>query len=206
MPKLVDLSGRKFGKLTVIEQHGHIGDKVAWLCRCECGNEKVVSGSNLITSQTTSCGCVWKSTMKDVHTTHGMRHTKIYKIWEAMKRRCDSPKAERYPQYGGRGIKYTPEWSKFEPFYAWALSAGYSEGLSIDRINVDGNYEPSNCQWVTMKQQGYNKTTSRFLTYQGETLTVAEWSEKTGIPYFDLYQRIAKLGWSTERALTQVAS
>lgn len=200
-----DLTGKKFGKLTVIKQNGYKGNKMAWLCKCDCGNFTTVSTDSLNSGQTQSCGCLRKERLLAALTTHGMAHTKIYKIWEAMKRRCDCPKVERYSQYGGRGITYTLKWKKFEPFYQWALSAGYKEGLSIDRINVNGNYEPSNCRWIPLRDQAYNKTTSKLLTCRGITLTIAEWSQRTGIPYEAIYQRIVRLKWDTERALTEPA-
>lgn len=191
-----DLTGKQFGRLTVIEKSGYVGKKIAWLCKCECDNTTIVSGSNLVTKAVQSCGCLNKANTK-----HGMRYTKIYKIWESMKRRCLNPKVERYMSYGGRGIKFCDEWNNFIPFYEWAKSAGYKEGLSIDRIDVDGNYEPNNCRWITMKEQSNNKTTSNFVTYKGEIKTIPNVAEETKIPYFRLYQRIVKLGWNIERAV-----
>ncbi len=201
--KKKDLTGKRFGRLTVIRKDGHLGEKTAWLCKCDCGNYKRISTDRLTTGKTQSCGCLRNEMVRKALTTHGMRHTKIYKIWEAMKRRCNSPKCDHYILYGGRGIRYIPEWDRFVPFYKWALSAGYKEGLSIDRIDVNGNYEPENCRWIPLKQQAYNKTTSHYLTLNGKTMTVTEWSKSTGIPTYDIFQRISKLHWSVKRALTE---
>ena len=200
MPKVNDLTGQRFGKLIAIRKDGHLGKKVAWLCKCDCGNYKRITADRLTMGQTKSCGCLHSEIAKNRLITHGQTHTKLYKVWEAMKRRCDSPKCDHYPLYGGRGIHYIPEWKKFEPFYHWALSAGYKDGLSIDRINVNGNYCPENCQWIPLKQQAYNKTTSKFVTLSGKTLTISEWCERLKLPYELVYQRIVKLGWNPEKA------
>lgn len=130
---------------------------------------------------------------------HGMFGTKIYGVWGHMKSRCYNPKVERYKNYGGRGIKVCDEWQNFEGFYEWAIRSGYKEGLTIDRINVDGDYCPENCRWATKETQMNNTTRNRYVTYKGETHTVSEWSRKLGIPYKTLFKRIND-GWSVEKA------
>lgn len=132
-------------------------------------------------------------------TKHGMRHTRLYKIWEAMKRRCDSPKAERYPRYGGRGIRYCEEWKNFIPFMEWAFENGYVDGLSIERIDTDGNYCPENCKWIPLKQQANNTSQNRHVTMRGEKMTIAQFAEKLGAPYSAVYQEICILHWSPEK-------
>lgn len=195
-----DLKGLRFGRLKVIEFAGkQYGNKNYWRCICDCGNIKDVYQSNLTCGITHSCGCLAKE--RFTRRTHGQRHNKIYKIWESMKRRCNSEKSQRYACYGGRGIKYTPEWEKFEGFYDWAVSSGYVEGLSLDRINPDGNYEPNNCRWIPLKEQAYNKTNSVKFTYNGTTKCLSEWANIYDIPYERLYQRIFKLGYSFEEAI-----
>lgn len=135
--------------------------------------------------------------------THGMSKTRIYQIWTDLKRRCYNPKNKRYNRYGGRGIRVCEEWrNDFQSFYDWSMEHGYSENLSIDRIDVDGNYEPSNCRWITMKEQQRNTSRSRFVTANGQTKTVAEWSEITGIRQDVIKDRLNKLHWSEQDSVT----
>ena len=131
--------------------------------------------------------------------THGMRRTRIYSIWTVMKSRCQNPKATGYRIYGGRGITVCKRWRKFENFYA-DMSKGYSDSLSIDRINNDGDYELSNCKWATRKEQANNRRTNTLVTFKGETKNLKEWSVKLGIKYTTLIMRIYNYGWSIDRA------
>lgn len=203
MPKINDLTHRRFGRLVVIRRDGHLGKKVAWLCKCDCGNYKRITTDRLTMGQTKSCGCLQSEIARNRLITHGQSQTKLYKIWQAMKRRCDSPKCDHYPLYGGRGIHYMPEWKNFKSFYHWAISNGYKDGLSIDRIDVNGNYCPENCRWIPIKQQAYNKTTSKFITFNGKTLTISEWCKILNLPYELIYQRVVKLGWNPEKAFKE---
>lgn len=148
---LNDLTGQKFGKLTVIERAKNRGKVIYWLCKCECGGIIEVQSAHLKNGNTKSCGCM-KGNKK-----HGQRSTRLYRIWIGIKQRCLNPKNPHYKDYGGRGIKLFDDWLKFEPFYQWAVSNGYNDILSIDRIDVNGNYEPSNCRWATYKEQAKNK-------------------------------------------------
>ena len=135
--------------------------------------------------------------------THGHSHHRLYSIWSDMKRRCNNPKNKRYERYGGRGIRVCTEWANdFQKFYDWAMANGYADDLSIDRMNVDGNYEPTNCRWITFAQQQRNTSRSRFITVRGETKTMAEWAEITGIRQDTIKDRLNKLGWSEEEAVT----
>ena len=136
------------------------------------------------------------------HLTHGMSKTRIYKIWVDMKRRCNNKNRKGYKYYGGRGITYCPEWENFEPFYKWALSNGYAENLTLDRIDVNGNYEPNNCRWVDYTTQANNTNRNHILTYKGKTQTLSEWAREYDIPYSILQDRINDLNWDTEDALT----
>ena len=132
---------------------------------------------------------------------HGMYGTRIYGIWAHIKSRCYNPSVERYKYYGGRGISMCEEWrNSFEAFYEWAMANGYKEGLSIDRIDNNGNYEPSNCRWVTTVDQMNNTTRNQSITYNGETHTIAEWARIANIPYKAFYARL-KRGWGMEKAL-----
>ena len=191
--KYRDLSGQKFGKLTVIMCLGEEkGKHIKWLCKCDCGNEKIVQGNHLVEGATTSCGHCFNC-----------RGLRLYRgVWTQIKQRCLNPNCKDYKNYGGRGITICKEWLSFENFYYWAMSHGYADNLTIDRIDVNGNYEPSNCRFVDAKTQCRNKRNNNLVTYKGETLTVAEWSERTHISANALYNRINR-GWDLERAFTQ---
>jgi hypothetical protein len=134
---------------------------------------------------------------------HGMVGTRIYKTWERMKYRCFNPRAMNYQKYGARGITVCEEWKhSFKSFYDWAMANGYRDDLTIDRIDVNGNYEPSNCRWITMLEQQNNRRSNRYITYNGETHTMADWCRILNLPYKVVKLRITSYGWSAERAFT----
>lgn len=137
---------------------------------------------------------------KQTGVTHGMSSTRLYRIYKHMKRRCSDKNDIRYYAYGARGIKVCDEWDKFEPFCEWALNNGYSDDLTIDRINVDGNYSPSNCRWITPKEQASNKRTAQLYEYNGEIHCIAEWANIVNMNYKKLWKRL-KNGWNIEKAL-----
>lgn len=211
MGKVIDLTGKKFGKLTVVrrvENNKH-GNSM-WECVCECGEKRVVQGCGLTNGHSSSCGCTRKEKLIqrniefDGNTTHGMCKTRIYRIWQGIKRRCcNSNDYSHYKEYGGRGITVCEEWQRFESFYEWAMQNGYADDLTIDRIDVNGNYEPSNCRWTTPKEQANNTRTNRVFTYNGKTQTLTMWAEEYGINRATLYDRlIRKHQWDMEKALT----
>lgn len=134
-------------------------------------------------------------------TKHNMSKTRLYGIWALMKSRCGNPKITQYKYYGERGIKVCDEWSDFLAFYDWAINNGYSDTLTLDRRDVNGNYEPSNCEWVTMKEQCNNRTNNRLITYNGKTLTVSQWADERGIKQNTLNKRINRGHWDIGRAL-----
>lgn len=200
-----DLTGRKFGRLTVIERSSSNKKREAtWLCVCDCGNSKIVSGNQLRSGHTKSCGCLHSEVMINQNTTHGKSYTRIYRIWRSMIKRCYYPSYEHYGIYGGRGIKVCDDWkNSFEVFDKWAMANGYAENLTIDRIDANKDYCPSNCRWVTMKEQGNNRSTNVNLTLNGETHNIKQWSEMFGISYGTVWSRL-KRGWSLEKALQTV--
>lgn len=159
MSKINDLTGQKYGKLTVIKYCGsNKRGRALWLCQCDCGNTKVILGNSLLSKLTLSCGCYNKEHSKNIHTKHNLSYSKLYKVWGGMKTRCYNPKFMYYSNYGGRGITICDEWlNNFKTFYEWAINNGYKEGLTIDRINNDGIYEPSNCRWITRAEQNRNQ-------------------------------------------------
>ena len=153
MSKLIDLTGQTFERLTVIKRVENAkNNKAQWLCQCSCGKQKIIKSSNLIRGATSSCGCI-----KEEKRLGELHNSRLHRIWNNMKQRCLNPKNTNYVHYGKRGITVCKEWIDFKPFYNWALSNGYKDTLSIDRINVNGNYEPLNCRWATYKEQNNNK-------------------------------------------------
>ena len=208
MTKALDLTGKKFGRLTVIKRvENNKWGKAQWLCRCDCGNETIVRCDYLVQNRTTSCGCynrelITKYRKNEKDTENKNYKEKLYTVLKGMKRRCYNKNEKAYKNYGQRGIKICNEWlNSFQSFYDWAINNGYKEGLTIDRINNNGNYEPSNCRWITNKKQQNNRNDNCYITYKNQTHTLAEWSEIFNIRYSRLFWRIKK-GWDIEKALT----
>lgn len=206
MAEASNLIGQKFGRLTVIARaENNKRGQTRWLCKCECGNEKIVGAYLLKSGQTKSCGCFKKEVFTNKK--HGLRYTRIYKLWLSIKNRCYNPKKNNYKHYGGRGITMCEEWkNNFMSFHDWAFANGYDENVkrgecTIDRIDTNGNYEPSNCRWVTQKEQANNKRNNVLLTYKGNTHTAQQWAEILDIKYITLITRL-KRGWSVEKTLT----
>lgn len=187
--KKIDLVGQRFSKLVVLSEAGRTSDgKVTWLCQCDCGNTKIVSGRHLRRGSVKACGCMQFIANKR----HGMHATKIYKTWNGMVSRCTNPRNSRWNDYGGRGIEVCDRWKSFEGFYA--DMGDCPEGMSLDRVDVNGNYEPQNCRWATPKQQSRNRRDNRFVSWRGQTLTVAEWAEKMGMSKSVVLFRLKKWG------------
>lgn len=199
-----DLTNEIFHDLKVISYAGKRKRAKYWLCECKCGNRKEIREDSLISGVTHSCGCKKKRQIiqrNKENTKHGLRYTRIYRIWQTMKYRCYNPNSDEYQYYGERGICLCEEWNDdFSIFYNWAINHGYKDNLTIDRINVNGNYEPNNCRWTTMKVQENNKRNNRILAFQGKEQTVTQWSEELGINRETIYYRL-KSGWSVEDIL-----
>lgn len=189
-----DLTGMRFGRLTVVSRAENIGNASSWNCICDCKRTKVVRGYSIKNGDTKSCGCLHKEIVSETSKIHG--NCRLYRIWLGIKRRCEYSKDVGYNLYGGRGISVCKEWrDSYISFMDWALENGYKDNLTIDRIDVNGNYEPSNCRWATVAEQQNNRRDNVLITYNGETLTASEWSRKTGIKIETLTWRKRK-GWS----------
>lgn len=190
--------GKKFGRLTVLEElpERKHRNKV-YKCQCECGNITNVIGTNLRSGKTKSCGCLYrKSNAKP-----GKSYTRLYHILKGMKDRCYRASYKYYTDYGGRGIVICQEWlNNFMTFYNWAMNNGYRDGLTIDRIDTNGNYEPSNCCWVTQKQQCNNKRNCVYITYNDKTQTVTQWADELHCNRSTIYVR-HRNGWTDEECL-----
>lgn len=179
-----DMTGQRFGKLVVKELAGKDGrGECKWLCQCDCGNTTVVYGSHLRKGRTVSCGCV----MRNAHASHRESRTRLYRIWQHMTSRCSNPKSDSYKYYGKRGITYCNEWKTYESFRDWAMANGYKDNLTIERIDVNGNYEPENCTWIPQTEQAKNTRKAIRITYDGITDTLRGWSKRMGIPKSTLW-------------------
>ena len=202
------LVGLKFNRFTVLSFNQKKYDSTPratayWNCQCECGTMRVVKSGDLVSGSRTSCGCLKKQLLTKLLTTHGLSHSPIYQSWSGMRSRCQNPKNESFPYYGGRGIKVCARWSRFEHFLK-DMGSGYSEGLTLDRIDTFGNYCPKNCRWATRKQQSNNRRSNKPITFNGQTKNMREWSQVLGGSK-SLVQFRIKSGWTIEEALSYPA-
>lgn len=193
MTRFKDMTNLRFGRLTVLECVGRDNNGNAlWRCKCDCGKENIVDGCRLRKGNTKSCGCYNIYRTKICNSTHKKSKTRLYAIWGGIKTRCSNPKCEAFKEYGGRGIKFCKDWVFYENFEKWALNNGYSNNLTIDRIDNNGNYEPDNCRWVTMKKQSNNRRSNRYVEYNGKIFTIAEICDILNLPYNYVIYRINK--------------
>ena len=210
-----DLSGQKFGRLTVICRDIEYTDssgasRYKYKCLCDCGNYTWATPYQLKSGGVRSCGCLHKESASNrgkANTRHGgnrrnapYEEKRLYHIWSGMKQRCENPNNGSYSNYGGRGIKICEEWNDFANFQKWSLDNGYSDDLSIDRIDYNGNYEPNNCRWATKIEQANNTRANRFVDIGGVSHTVADWSRISGVKAATILARL-EYGWKPEDAV-----
>lgn len=197
-----NLVGQVFGRLTAVEDLGIEEGYRAYRCACSCGEETVVAAYRLLHDKgPRSCGCL----QREAVTKHGMEGTRVYNIWQGMKARCEDPTHKSYPNYGGRGIVVCSRWSEsFKDFYD-DMSDPPTGEHTLDRLDNDGNYEPSNCRWATPTEQANNRRNSRLLTYYGRTQTLTQWAREYRIHPITLRGRLDR-GWSLKQALTTVVN
>lgn len=194
--RAIDISGQKFGKLSVIERvSNNYARAASWFCRCDCGGSVVATGNSLRSGNRVSCGC------KRFPKTHGMSKTPIYYVWATMRRRCENPNNSSYHDYGGRGIKVCLRWHSFDNFYA-DMGDRPSDYHEIDRIDNNGAYSPDNCRWAKKDIQAANKRNNRFITACGETLHITEWARRLGCQHSAIIARL-KSGMSEADAVTK---
>ena len=181
-----DLTGQRFGTLVVVNFQPNDKRGAYWLCQCDCGNITIARGSSLTQGRTTSCKCVRNDRFKGnrYNRTHNQSKTRLYSIWQGIKARCYYDKTECFERYGGRGITVCDEWrDSFEAFRDWALVNGYSDNLTIERKDNDGNYEPSNCAWATTKEQASNRRSNIIVEHEGAEYTLLQLSERLNMSY-----------------------
>ena len=199
----IDLTGQKFGRLTVVRfDHKENGRKY-YLCQCDCGNFKIVSNHSLKSGNTKSCGCLHKEILTQRNKDNRIHHPeneRLLRIWRAMLHRCYKETDEHYDYYGGRGIKVCDDWHDFETFQKWALANGYADNLTIDRLDGNKDYCPENCSWATMTVQNNHKSDTKWLTYKGKTQSLSDWCRELGLDYVRTKARLNSLGWSVEDA------
>lgn len=200
MSKLKDLTGQRFERLTVIERADNTKKGQArWLCKCDCGATCIADGVHLRRGEIKSCGCLSRENTIKRSTKHGMKRrmssNKIYSTWQNVKQRCLDKSAPHYAEYGARGITICEEWqTDFQAFFDYVSKLEHfnEEGYTLDRINNDGNYEPGNVRWATRKEQTRNRRITAMVDYKGETISLADAAERSGINYDALRERYRK--------------
>lgn len=201
MARKKNLLGQRFGELFVIGEAPSKKGFAMWKCKCDCGNTIVARANSLMTGNTTTCGC---GRIRAI-TKHNKTGTRLFNIWRNIKERCENANYYNYRKYGGRGIKVCDEWHDYKAFEEWALANGYDEtakrgDCTIDRIDVNGNYEPSNCRWASAKEQNNNKRNTVFVDYNGERKSISEWASELNKSKNTLWWRHSK-GWSPREIL-----
>ena len=197
---IIEMTGMRFGKLVVTGYSHTINKRVYWKCICDCGNVCVVHGTKLRNGHTRSCGC---ARMESIHKRKITKphYKKIYQVWSNMKNRCQNEKNAKYKYYGGKGIAICDEWMNFDEFYQWCIESGYVESLTLDRVDSNGNYEPANCRWITLAEQQRNKSNNFYITCNGETKTITDWSRFLGVTRHSIHYWIDKYDGNAEKAI-----
>lgn len=207
MRKSRDVTGMVFGRLTALEYAGRSKNRsFLWKCRCECGVETIAMLAKIMSGEKRSCGCLARETSQMQFVTHGHtvgKKSSTYGIWSQMIQRCRNPKDKSFSKYGARGIRICDRWLRFDNFLEDMGERPI--GMSLDRIDNEGNYEPGNCRWADDKAQARNRRSTIFLEYQGKRVPAAELAERHGIPARRLESRVLRFGWSVERALSTPA-
>jgi hypothetical protein len=206
--QLKDYTGQEFGRLTALRFAKRQNGTTYWRFSCACGAEKDIAVSGVVGGAVRSCGCLHRERARSGlnQTRHGQARvghvSRLHNIWRGILKRVDAKRGEAHQKYAARGIGVCPEWRQFEAFRDWAAETGYTDDLTIDRIDNDGDYKPSNCRWADAKAQCRNRRTTRYVTAFGQTQSLAAWAEAKGIPQSRLHARL-RLGWSAEDALTR---
>lgn len=206
MALIKDISGLRFGRLEVISlcNYRNKDGRALWKCKCDCGNEIIVSSNSLLRKNTRSCGCYKNDIIKQKAITHNDSKSKLYKIWVSMKKRCQNSNDKGYKNYGGRGITVCNLWkNSYEEFKRWSLKNGYKQGLSIDRIDNNSGYSPENCRWVTTYIQSRNTRRTHFIEYNGKKYVMKDLAEKLGIKYNTFANRILVYKFTLEEAINK---
>lgn len=203
MSVVIDRTGQRYNRLVVLGRSEPKYRSTMWECRCDCGNIAYVDTHSLISGHTKSCGCWKREKASERLLTHGEMPVRLYRIWRGMKARCNNPHTKDFHYYGARGIKVCDEWMEhYESFRDWAFANGYSDTLTLDRVEVNKDYSPDNCRWVDRHTQMRNTRNNLNLTFNGETKTVTEWAEITGMERHTISYRKNVLKWDDEKVLT----
>lgn len=198
---MIDLDNKRFGRLTVIKfshrdivvnKNNNTQYYYYYLCLCDCGKESLVEYHNLVNGGTKSCGCLKKEVDAKKLLTHGLSGTRLHKIWKGIRKRCSNNKWKQWKDYGGRGISLCKEWDNYINFYNWSINNGYEDTLTIDRIDNNGNYEPSNCRWVDNIQQANNSRRNITFEYLGEKITLINACRKYNLNYRCIHSRVKR--------------
>lgn len=190
MSKFVDIKGKKYNRWTVIEKSKTKNGKTYWLCECECGKRKIVYGTSLRSGKSKSCGCFNKEI---VSKQKGLSTTRLYRIYKLVVKRCYDKTDKSYKYYGAKGVTVYNKWlNNFISFYNWSINNDYNDKLTLDRIDVNGNYEPSNCRWISEKEQHYNRTDNIYFTINNEQKCLSQLCEEYNMPYQTVWRRLKK--------------
>lgn len=211
--KPIDISGNKYGRLLVLSQDGNRKSEsnglteTMWKCQCDCGNILSVPKHLLTSGNTRSCGCLKRDHNKAVWTKHGKTNTRLYRIWQSMKYRCYSKSSGAYKYYGGKGVRVSDLWiveNGFQNFYEWAMANGYNDNLTIERVDVNGDYTQSNCTWIPKESQTKNRTNTNWVYHNGEKYTLTDASKKYGFDRATIRKRIKTCNGDSNAAIEEL--